>query len=210
MDKPNKLKATHGSKNLVDILKGRNDELYASDYGKVHDYYISDSIGAPSEYTDWFQEIRNCRSTDLIRIHINSPGGDLFTAIQFLRVLSETRAHIITSVEGACMSAATLIFLTADEFHIANHSMFMFHNYSGGSYGKGGEMYDQISHQKKWSEKLLTEVYANFLTKTEINSLIDNKDIWMDGEEVFARLKKRGESIKKKENVEKRSSKSTS
>jgi hypothetical protein len=32
----------------------------------------------------------------------------------------------------------------------------------------------------------------------------------MDGEEVFARLKKRGESIKKKENVEKRSSKSTS
>jgi ATP-dependent Clp protease protease subunit len=205
MGKPNKIDSS--GKSIVDILKGRNEELYSTDYGKVHDYYISDSIGDPSEYTDWFQEIRSARQTDVIRIHINSPGGDLFTAIQFLQVLRETRAHVITIVEGACMSAATIIFLTADEFHVVPHSMFMFHNYSGGSFGKGGEMFDQISHQRKWSEKIFEDVYDNFLTKAEINSLLDNKDIWMDSDEVGERLKKRADIEKKKESAVKKNRK---
>jgi len=38
-------------------------------------------------------------------------GGNLDTAIQFIRVLGETQAEVITSVEGSCMSAATMIFL---------------------------------------------------------------------------------------------------
>jgi ATP-dependent protease ClpP protease subunit len=77
--------------------------------------------------------------------------------------------------------------------------MFMFHNYSGGTIGKGGEMYDNIVHERKWSEKLLREIYNNFLTEDEIVSVLNNKDIWMDGDEVIKRL----ESMKEKVNEDK-------
>ena len=57
--------------------------------------------------------------------------------------------------------------------------------------GKGGEMYDRLSHEKTWSEKLLRDVYSDFLTEKEITSILDNKDIWMDGDECVKRLKKK-------------------
>ena len=162
---------------------------------QVHEFYLSGTIGNPEEYVDWFDLIRNSNENDLIKIYINSEGGNLFTAIQFMRVLSTTEAKVWVSVEGACMSAATMIMLCADSFEISLHSMFMVHNYSGGTVGKGGEMYDNIVFERKWSEDLLRQIYEGFLTEQEIDMVLDNKDIWMDGEDVINRLKKRVEKL---------------
>jgi ATP-dependent protease ClpP protease subunit len=159
--------------------------------GHLHTFYLSGLISKADDYIEWFEIIRNATEADIIKIHINSPGGDLFTAIQFMRVMGESQANIIASIEGACMSAATMIFLSAKGFEISEHSMFMFHNYSGGMMGKGGEMYDNIIYERKWSEKILRGVYSDFLTEDEIKSILDNKDIWMDGEEVVDRLKEK-------------------
>ncbi len=74
--------------------------------------------------------------------------------------------------------------------------MFMYHNYSSGVVGKGGEMYDRLAHEKEWSEKLMRDIYADFLTEKEITSILDNKDIWMDGDEVIKRLKKKVRKLK--------------
>lgn len=156
--------------------------------GSLHEFYISGLIDASEEYTTWFDTIRNANQNDVIKIHINSYGGDLFCAIQFMRVLAETEARVICSVEGACMSAATMIFLCGDEIEVTPHSVFMFHNYSGGTIGKGGEMIDQLLHEQKWSSKLLTETYTDFLTAEEIQSMLNNKDIWMDSDEVIIRV----------------------
>lgn len=163
----------------------------------LHTFYLSGTIESPEEYVTWFEIMRNAGDNDIIQININSPGGDLFTAIQFLRAIADTPAHVICSVEGACMSAATMIFLTADTFEVSEHSMFMFHNYSSATFGKGGEMYDNIIHERKWSEHLLRRIYADFLNESEIGSLLDNKDIWMDGEEVLKRLKLRHDKFEK-------------
>ena len=96
------------------------------------------------------------------------------------------------------MSAATIVFLMSDSFEISQHSMFMFHNYSGGTMGKGGEMIDQIKHERKWSEALLKEIYSDFLKPAEIQSILDNKDIWMTGSEVISRLNERQKILQKK------------
>jgi ATP-dependent protease ClpP protease subunit len=157
----------------------------------VYEFYISGQIEEPNTYIDWFDTIRHAKENDTVKLYINSYGGDMFTGIQFMRVLAETEALVICSVEGACMSAATMIFLCADQFEVTPHSMFMFHNYSGGAFGKGGEMYGQIQHERRWSETLLNEIYEGFLTAEEIKSLLDNKDIWMDVDEVIQRMEKR-------------------
>jgi ATP-dependent protease ClpP protease subunit len=163
--------------------------------GQLYTLYLCGELNAPNEYVEWFEIIRNANETDIIKIHINSPGGNLFTAVQLMRVMAESQANIIASVEGACMSAATMIFLAADGFEISENSMFMFHNYSGGTIGKGGEMYDNIMYERKWSDKFMRSVYSGFLTDDEIKSMLENKDIWMDPDEVFKRLNKRSEEI---------------
>jgi ATP-dependent Clp protease protease subunit len=166
---------------------------------QIYEFYISGQIASPDTYIQWFDTIRHAKPDDTIKIYINSYGGDMFTGIQFMRVLSETEALVICSVEGACMSAATMIFLCADQFEVTPHSMFMFHNYSGGTFGKGGEMYGQIQHERKWSESLLKEIYDGFLTTEEIKSLLDNKDMWMDVDEVILRMEERAIKWKKEE-----------
>lgn len=75
--------------------------------------------------------------------------------------------------------------------------MFMFHNYSSMTHGKGGEMYDNIIHERKWSEHLLKRIYDGFLHDGEISALLANKDIWMDGEEVLKRLAERQKKFEK-------------
>ena len=177
--------------NILDPKLFQSDK-YSNNFSKpvaqVHEFYLSGEILESEEYIEWFDQIRNSSAADTIRIYINSTGGDLYTTLQFLRVMSETPATIVTSVEGACMSAATMIFLHGDQQEVTPHSLFMFHNYSAGVFGKGGEMYDQLQFERKWSENFMREVYAGFLTPEEISSMMHNKDIWMTSDEVVERL----------------------
>lgn len=178
---------------ILDLISSPVKQSFTTSNGKTYDYYISGEIDTPDQYSDWFHTIRNIAPEETIVLHINSQGGDLFTAIQFVMAIQECQGHVIASVEGMCMSAATMIFLVADEFRITPYSMFMFHNYSGGTYGKGGEMFDALNHERKWSDHLLRSVYHNFLSYDEISSLLENKDIWMDTDEVISRLQSRME-----------------
>jgi len=191
--------------NILDPKLFQTDK-YANNFTKpvahVHEFYLSGPIQDAEEYIEWFDVIRNASATDTIRIYINSPGGDLFTTLQFLRVMSETDATVVCSVEGACMSAATMIFLHGHSQEVTPHSLFMFHNYSAGTFGKGGEMYDQLQFERTWSENFMTEVYEDFLTPEEISSMMHNKDIWMGSDEVVNRLKamaKKREALAKAE-----------
>ena len=182
---------------MAEVLEIGKPKVHSNGYfpskpiATIHEFYLTGEIGSPDEYIEWFDAIRHASETDAVKIYINSPGGDLFTAIQFLRVLSDTDATVVCSVEGACMSAATMIFLSADHFEVTPHSIFMFHNYSGGVIGKGGEMIDQLQHERRWSERLMKEIYKDFMTADEIKAMLDNKDFWMDGEEVVERLQSR-------------------
>lgn len=169
----------------------QDERVFSRQAINVHELYLSGTIESADNYIAWYDIIRHATQNDVIKIYINSYGGDMFAAIQFLRVLNDTAATVIVSVEGACMSAATMIFMCADQIEVSNHSMFMFHNYSGGTIGKGGEMFEQLRHERVWSEKLLREIYSDFLTEKEIQAMLDNRDLWMDGDEVAKRLEKK-------------------
>ena len=172
-----------------DIMKLCRPNSTSKSMANMHEFYLTGTVESPDNYIEWFDTIRHATENDIIKIYINSHGGDLTTAIQFMRVLTDTAALTMCSVEGACMSAATMIMLCCDSYEISPHSMFMFHNYSGGTVGKGGEMYDNIVFERKWSEGLLREVYEDFLTEDEIESMLNNRDLWLDGDDVLERLK---------------------
>lgn len=166
----------------------QDERFFSKSLVNVHEFYLCGDIESADEYIQWFDTIRHSSETDVIKIYINSYGGDVFTAIQFMRALKETSATVVMSVEGACMSAATMIFLCGDSFEVSEHSAFMIHTYSGGMIGKGHEMHSQAQYERAWSINLIKEVYEGFLTDAEIQKVIDGADMWMDGDEVVKRL----------------------
>ena len=182
-------KRNSNEESILDIID-TSESFITKPLGNLYTVYLSGMIDEPKCYTKVFEMIRNAEEHDIIKLHINSEGGHLFTAIQFIRAMTESSATIVASAEGMCMSAATMIFLSADNFEISEHCMFMFHNYSGGTFGKGGEMYDQLIKERKWSEKIINKIYKGFLTDEEIKSIMNNRDIWMEGDEVKMRLER--------------------
>lgn len=177
----------------------QDDRVYSRPITYLHEFYLSGEIESPENYIEWFQTIRHCAQGDVIKIYINSGGGSIDTTIQFLRALNETEATVITSVEGMCASAATMIFLQGDNFEVSEYSMFMIHNYSGGFIGKGNEIHSQALFERKWSTSFMRSIYDGFLTLEEIERVIDGVDLWMDGAEVIKRLKNREKVLKKKQ-----------
>ena len=191
MHKSKKLQRSRDIMNDLDLPFYQKPKYFQQPVATAVTFYLCGDIKPAEEYVEWFQLLRAAGELDTIYFRINSEGGDLFSALQLVRAIQESNATIVCSVEGICMSAATLIFLSADRFELSDHTMFMFHNYSSGTIGKGGEMYDQITHFRTWSEKLFDYFYKDFLTPDEIKSMLDNKDIWLDADEVGKRLKNR-------------------
>lgn len=191
------------SKGLGQVVDG----VYARPAGSVFDFYLNGNIESPAEYVEWNHLIRSASDRDVIHLHINCYGGDVMTAIQLMRAMAESQAHIIASVEGACMSAATFLFLIADSFEISEHSMFMFHNYSGGAFGKGNEMREQIHHEEKWSKHLLESIYKDFFSPEEIEKIANGHDYWMAPDEVQKRLEARQKKLESQLNKPTRAAK---
>jgi ATP-dependent Clp protease protease subunit len=165
--------------------------------GKIYDFYLTGYIEGPEEYQEWNQLLRTTSEHDIIYLHINCYGGQALTAVQLMRSISESNAKVIASVEGACMSAATFIFLMADMCELSEHSIFMFHNFSGGAIGKGNEMIAQVQHNEKWGKHLLNSLYKGFFTPEEIASIIEGKDYWLTADDVSKRLERRNADNKK-------------
>ena len=152
---------TLGEIDLSELFgKKKNNNSYTEKtLATLFDVYITGPIGEAEDYLELFDKIRNAGENDFIKLHINSPGGYLSTATQFLRCLQETRANVIASVEGECCSAATILMLAASSFEISDHSTIMLHSYTGGMYAKGHELRDRSKFDTAWSEKYFKDVY---------------------------------------------------
>ena len=194
-------KTKNSNIDLEEIIKVKQNgnKLFASKpMATFHEFYLTGRIEEADEYISVFDMIRHASEEDVIKIYVNSPGGDLFTALQFGRAMGDSDATIIVSVEGQCCSAATIIALAADMVELSNHCVWMCHNYSSGMIGKGHELHSQAEFERDWSIKLMKDIYDGFLTDKEINAMLDGRDIWLAADDVMKRLEQRHNKMKRK------------
>ena len=156
----------------------------------IIDYFLSDTIEEKSDYYDFLRAVNAASQYDEIHIHINNYGGDLDAAIQIYYSLVKSKARVIISVEGACMSAATVIMLSADEIEFCPWSSIMIHAYSDGVIGKYQEIQSSSDFRKEWFIKFMNDIYGEFLTKKEISQIMSGKDLWMSSDDAIVRFKK--------------------
>jgi ATP-dependent protease ClpP protease subunit len=151
-------------------------------------FYLSGEIGAPILYTDMLYTLRNARDTDLILLHLNTPGGNFDTGLQIINNIGASDARVITILEARAYSMGAMIFLAGDELIVHDTCQLMFHNYSSALIGKGNEQQAQVLAISKWFEKVMRQVCKPFLSDDEVGRILRGEDIWMDSDEIRRRL----------------------
>lgn len=165
-----------------------NENYFSKPIAYSHELFLTSEIGEAENYVQWLQIINNAHENDVIHIHINSPGGYLTTSIQLYNALIKSEATVAVSVEGECCSGATMILMAADTVAVDSNAYFLFHSYSGGNIGKYNNLQENAKFQEKWFPKVVKEIYKDFLSIEEIETVLKGVDLWLDAEEVVSRF----------------------
>ena len=94
-----------------------------------------------------------------INVAINSAGGQVFDALSIYNRLVQHKAHVAVSIDGAALSAASLIAMAGDEIAIAENAMMMIHEAQGIAVGPASEMRKMADELDK-ANATLTTTYA--------------------------------------------------
>lgn len=151
-------------------------------------FYLSGEIGAPIQYTDLLYTLRTASKSDLVLLHLNTPGGNFDTGLQIINNIGASDAHVVTILEARAYSMGAMIFLAGDELVVHDTCQLMFHNYSSALIGKGNEQQAQVMAISRWFEKVMRQVCKPFLTDDEVARILRGEDIWMDSDDIRRRL----------------------
>lgn len=158
-------------------------------------YYICGELIEPQYYTELYYTLRTAAETDLIYIHLNSPGGDYNTGLQIINNIGASEAQVVTVLEARAYSMAAMIFLSGDELYVHDNCQLMLHTYSGVFAGKGNEQQAEVAAVGKWFEKVMRRICARVLSDDEVDSIIKGSDFWMDSDEIRRRLSKEARPV---------------
>jgi len=75
-----------------------------------------------------------------IRLHLNSPGGEVWEALAITNLLREHPARVVAVVDGLAASAASFIACSADDVVMGRNSQLMIHDGRGLCMGTAGDM----------------------------------------------------------------------
>ena len=139
------------------------DHIPIAKNGRDIDVYITAEIVNPIEYNELCHLLRNANSKEVIRLHINTPGGRLDSATMIIDAINSSEAYIIGVLSGSVASAGTMIALACDELECSSYLEFMIHYFSGGTGGKGNEIKAHSNFIDKHMPMVFKEIYAGFL-----------------------------------------------
>lgn len=95
-----------------------------------------------------------------IRLHINSPGGEVYEAIAVLNALRAHPARVVAIVDGIAASAASFVAAGADELIMARNAELMIHDAWGICIGNAADMRDLASRLDHVSDNIAS-IYAD-------------------------------------------------
>lgn len=94
-----------------------------------------------------------------IRLHIASPGGEVFDGLACYNALRSHRAKVIVQVDSLAASIASVIAMAGDRILMAPHSQMMLHMAAGVACGEASELREYADFLDRQSENI-AGVYA--------------------------------------------------
>lgn len=137
-----------------------------------------------------FNELREAKESDYLEFMINSGGGFVQEGMQFFNIMLEKfSGRTVAYLDNYGYSMGAVLFSMANKRIIYPYSDFMYHNYSGGAFGKGGDIKARVEHVDKRLNSFFHDVIVKqgFLTEDEFQKMLVGQDYWMDSKELCKR-----------------------
>lgn len=175
--------------------------IFATPRGSQYSINVSQVFGSPYTFDEAIHILGVASPDDIIVFQINSDGGQLYSLIALQNAIRSSQAQIHMNLIGMAASAGGALFLTegVSSYGVGDNTCLMIHNMlCGTGYDDTHKIVTRAEHNKKINERFVRETYLNFLSETEIQSVLDGKKIYLEDYEIKARLENR-ESLRESE-----------
>lgn len=168
-----------------EVVKHR---LYSKDIvAKEHTIYMDALMDHP-ELDELFNTLHNAGGNDMLTIRIDSPGGMLSELYRFKALIVEKfYGRCTTILDPAGASAGALTFTYGNKRIVYEHSWAMFHDWSGGVWGKASDIEKSLIFRRELFKKTFREDLKDFFTEEEIENMFKGQEFWLDAKELCER-----------------------
>jgi ATP-dependent Clp protease protease subunit len=114
-----------------------------------------------------------------IKLHMNSPGGEIVGAFCVINTIEQSKVPIHTIIEGEAASAATMISVVGHKRYINRNAHMLIHQIRAGFLGKMDECQDEMKNIKRYS-KLAIKIYKKYtnLTDVKLEKILKKELYW--------------------------------
>lgn len=165
---------------IIDIIGDWVDELINSYWG----------VKATMTAKAFVEELsRLDASVTTIRVHINSPGGDVFAALNIANALRDQQTSkgrtVETVIDGLAASAASVIAMAGSKVSMADNALLMIHNPWSVAMGTAADMRKQAETLDTVRNTIVsTYQWHSELEDADIVALLD-AETWMDASQAL-------------------------
>lgn len=135
---------------------------------------------------EWSRETPGCDIT----VMFNSPGGAITHGLalyDFIIQLRNRGHKITTEVQGQAASMAGVLLQAGDVRRMGRTAYLLLHEASFVTFGKVGDVEDQVAYVKRLQERLLSILAErSTMTKAQIRNRWKKTDYWLDAAEALA------------------------
>lgn len=118
-----------------------------------------------------------------IWLHIQSPGGSLFSAFSIADTIAKLSVPVYSLVEGYAASAATILSTACTKRYIQPSAFVLIHQLSGGFWGK----YEDIKDEQKALDMAMERLVAHYSRYTKMDEKkvrsVLKRESWFSAEE---------------------------
>lgn len=160
--------------------------------GNIYTVQFVGEIGPITQYLELLQVLDNATGNDQVKLVIDSPGGDVYTAQHIVERMDECKAQVITVASGLVASAATFVWCAGKVKEVGRWGRFMFHSSLHGDWGKSLAIKENATELVNYMATILTnEMKAGILLGAEIAKILrDKADVEIAGTAMTKRLAK--------------------
>jgi ATP-dependent protease ClpP protease subunit len=162
---------------IVDFIGGWIEEWLGDNQGVI----------TAKAFIDELKKLPDAVQT--IRLHVNSPGGDVFAAVQMANALRDQRAtrgrRIEAIVEGLAASAASIVIMAGDTVTMGDNALLFIHNPLTGVYGYASDLRKAADELDTIRAAIIaTYRWHSALSDEELGELMDG-ETWLDADDAI-------------------------
>lgn len=154
--------------------------------------HLSEHIENNFAYVELLETLRNASEKDQVTLYLANYGGLCSTGFQIVNAMRECKCGVDVVLDAPSYSMGAIIAVAGKSLRMNPSTFLMFHNYSGGDYGKGKERLDATKHYYEHFHRALKKVVAPFLSAKELSLLKQDNDVYVscDDKDIKTRLKR--------------------